>query len=93
MAEMDFVVALNIAGQLHEQIKNLPPGTRISGIVLPVVILVAYYVLTVKTSQIAGRMGRSRENWLLYAAVAPVISFIHVIVLYRRSRRQNGSER
>ena len=27
----DFVVTLNIAGQLHEQIRNLPPGTKISG--------------------------------------------------------------
>jgi hypothetical protein len=27
----DFVVTLNIAGQLHEQIRNLPPGTPISG--------------------------------------------------------------
>jgi hypothetical protein len=28
----DFVVALNIAGQIHEQVKDLPPGTKISGI-------------------------------------------------------------
>jgi hypothetical protein len=28
---IDFIVSLNIAGQLHEQIRNLPPGTRISG--------------------------------------------------------------
>ena len=28
----DFVVAVNIAGQVHEQVKNLPPGTRISGV-------------------------------------------------------------
>ena len=28
---IDFVVALNIAGQLHDQIRGLPPGTRISG--------------------------------------------------------------
>jgi hypothetical protein len=27
----DFVVAVNLAGQLHGQIKDLPPGTRISG--------------------------------------------------------------
>lgn len=28
----DFVVSLDIAGQIHEQIKDLPPGTRITGI-------------------------------------------------------------
>ena len=28
----DFVFSLNIAGQLHEQIKDLPPGTPITGI-------------------------------------------------------------
>ena len=27
----DFVVAVNIAGQIHAQIRDLPPGTRISG--------------------------------------------------------------
>ncbi|MDP9441104.1 MAG: DUF1851 domain-containing protein [Actinomycetota bacterium] len=27
----DFVVAINLAGQLHEQIKDLPPGSKISG--------------------------------------------------------------
>jgi hypothetical protein len=31
---LDFVVGLNIAGQLHEQISDLPPGTRISGLTL-----------------------------------------------------------
>ena len=29
---LDFVVALTIAGQIHEQVKDLPPGTAISGI-------------------------------------------------------------
>jgi hypothetical protein len=29
---MDFVVALNIAGQVHDQVRGLPPpGTRITG--------------------------------------------------------------
>jgi hypothetical protein len=28
----DFVVSINIAGQIHEQIRDLPPGTRISGL-------------------------------------------------------------
>lgn len=27
----DFVVAVNLAGQLHEQVRNMPEGTRISG--------------------------------------------------------------
>ena len=27
----DFVVAVNLAGRLHDQVKNVPPGTRISG--------------------------------------------------------------
>jgi hypothetical protein len=27
----DFVVSLNLAGQLHEQIRDLPPGTPITG--------------------------------------------------------------
>jgi hypothetical protein len=30
---MDFVVAINIAGQIHTQIVDLPPGTRVSGLV------------------------------------------------------------
>lgn len=28
---MDFVVAVNLAGQLHEQVRDLPPGTPITG--------------------------------------------------------------
>ena len=28
---LDFVVALNVTGQLHQQVKDLPPGTPISG--------------------------------------------------------------
>jgi hypothetical protein len=31
---LDFVVGLSIAGQLHEQISDLPPRTRISGLTL-----------------------------------------------------------
>jgi hypothetical protein len=31
---LDFVVDLSIAGPLHEQISDLPPGTRISGLTL-----------------------------------------------------------
>ena len=30
----DFVVAVNIAGQLHSQVRNLPPGTPITGITI-----------------------------------------------------------
>lgn len=26
----DFVVAVNLTGQIHEQVKSLPPGTSIS---------------------------------------------------------------
>jgi hypothetical protein len=29
---IDFVVGVDIAGQLHEQVKDLPPGTPISGV-------------------------------------------------------------
>jgi hypothetical protein len=29
---LDFVVALSIAGQIHDQVRHLPPGTAISGI-------------------------------------------------------------
>jgi hypothetical protein len=29
---MDFEVYLSIQGQLHRQVKDLPPGTKISGI-------------------------------------------------------------
>ncbi|MGQ2930015.1 DUF1851 domain-containing protein [Sphingopyxis sp. OPL5] len=29
--KISFVVKVHIAGQLHEQVKDLPPGTRISG--------------------------------------------------------------
>lgn len=28
---IDFVVSLNILGQIHRQVRDLPPGTRISG--------------------------------------------------------------
>jgi hypothetical protein len=28
---MPFVVSLSIAGQLHDQVRKLPPGTKISG--------------------------------------------------------------
>lgn len=31
---IDFVVSLNIAGQLHEQVRDLPPGTPISRITI-----------------------------------------------------------
>ena len=27
---IDFVVSINILGQLHRQVRDLPPGTRIS---------------------------------------------------------------
>lgn len=30
----NFVVAVNLAGQLHSQVRTLPPGTRISGVTL-----------------------------------------------------------
>lgn len=30
----DFIVATNIAGQIHEQIRDLPPGTPVSGVTL-----------------------------------------------------------
>jgi hypothetical protein len=30
ISAMDFVVALNLAGQIHDQIRNLPPGTPIT---------------------------------------------------------------
>jgi len=31
---IDFVVGLNIAGQIHEQVRDLPPGTPVSGITI-----------------------------------------------------------
>jgi hypothetical protein len=31
---LDFVVSLNILGQIHSQIRDLPPGTPISGITI-----------------------------------------------------------
>lgn len=31
VSALDLVVALSISGQLHRQVKDLPPGTRISG--------------------------------------------------------------
>ena len=30
----DFVVAVHMAGQLHEQVRSLPPGTPISGVTI-----------------------------------------------------------
>jgi hypothetical protein len=32
LGRVDFVVSVNIAGQLHQQVKNRPAGARISGI-------------------------------------------------------------
>ena len=32
ITKMDFVVALNLGGQLVRQVKDLPPGTKISGL-------------------------------------------------------------
>ena len=34
LAVADFVMTVNIAGQIHQQIKDLPPGTSISGITI-----------------------------------------------------------
>jgi len=34
MQKLSFVVKLHIAGQLHEQIKDLPPGTRINKVTM-----------------------------------------------------------
>jgi hypothetical protein len=31
LIKLDFVVALNIAGQIHNQVRDLAPGTRITG--------------------------------------------------------------
>jgi hypothetical protein len=31
LTTLDFVVAVDIAGQIHEQVRDLPPGTPISG--------------------------------------------------------------
>lgn len=31
---IDFAVAINLLGQIHNQIRNLPPGTPISGVTL-----------------------------------------------------------
>jgi hypothetical protein len=30
----DFVVAVNLAGQIHDQVRQLPPGTPISGLTI-----------------------------------------------------------
>ena len=30
----DFVVALNLAGQIHDQVRTLPPGTKITGVTI-----------------------------------------------------------
>jgi hypothetical protein len=32
VATSDFVVKLNIAGQIHGQLRKMPPGTKISGV-------------------------------------------------------------
>jgi hypothetical protein len=31
---IDFVVGVNIAGQLHDQLRGLPPGTPITGVTI-----------------------------------------------------------
>jgi len=31
---IDFVVGVNLAGQLHEQVRGLPPGTAIQGVTI-----------------------------------------------------------
>ena len=32
VSALDFVVAVDLAGQIHDQVRNLPPGTPITGI-------------------------------------------------------------
>ena len=34
VSALDFVVAVDLAGQIHDQVRNLPPGTPISGITI-----------------------------------------------------------
>jgi Domain of unknown function (DUF1851) len=32
LSATDFVVAVNIAGQIYEHVRDLPPGTRVTGV-------------------------------------------------------------
>lgn len=34
LAPNDFVVSLNISGQIHDQVRKLPPGTKISRVTI-----------------------------------------------------------
>jgi len=47
---------------------------------------VVLFTLAIRTSHIAQRIGRREPVWLLYGLLVPVISFVHVLILRRRSR-------
>jgi hypothetical protein len=44
------------------------------------------FAMAIRTSTIAERLGRSEAVWLYYGLLVPVISFVHVLILQRRSR-------
>jgi hypothetical protein len=56
-----------------------PVATAVEGL-----ILVAYCGLAAWTAALAKRSGRNDYIWLLYAAIAPVISLAHICWLTRR---------
>jgi lipopolysaccharide export LptBFGC system permease protein LptF len=49
-------------------------------------VAIVLFALAIRTSDIAGRIGRSEQVWFIYGCVVPVISFVHVLILERRSK-------
>ena len=62
-------------------------GWTPAGLAAFLLTMTAYIFLIFKTGSIAGRLGRSQEVWMTYAAFIPGISFLHVVMLRRHQRR------
>ncbi len=57
-------------------------------VLLLLVIVGTYLAMAVKTARMAGELGRSEEMWLLYGLLAPLISFIHAVLLRRAGKHE-----
>jgi hypothetical protein len=58
-------------------------------IALEIFVLIAYSFLSILTARRAERAGRDRTVWLFYAAIAPVISLVHLTLVERRRERHH----
>jgi hypothetical protein len=48
-----------------------------------------WIILAFAVARKAARLGRDETVWMLYGFGIPVISFIHAVILERRSRNEN----